>query len=246
MQRKSKDIFGALRVTDWLNDADRPEGLNKVGADFFREIKDIKQRYKRNNIILYFLIVNYGMGEDLRSMLHSSKDQGNLMYKVMMELKGDEEHPGHAVTRKWEGVFRRDIAKFDRRADHIFRIIGENLKLTELYPYFQTVGFDRLVDFGVRYAGGDEGQADQLQREITEWNAEHREEIKAHMEEVAPLIAARDAHRQKVIEDGKAEKKARRLARQMATAEVREIRENEKKHRKEENRANRMFARYWS
>lgn len=246
MRRRNEDIWGTKRITDWFNDAERPEGMNRRGADYFYQIKDIKQKFIRNNIILYFLITRYGMGDDLRSMLHSSKEQGKLMHKALKELKGDGEHPGYAVTQQWDAVFQKDIAKFKKRADYVFRIIEENVKLTELYPYFQTIGFERLVDFGAKYAGGDTEQADQLQREIEEWNADHQEEIKAHMEEVAPLIAARDAHRQKVIEDTKAERRSRRIARQLETAEAREIRENAKRRQKEERRANRMFARYWS
>ena len=253
MRRKSEDIWGRKRATDWFDDKTRPEGRTIVGDGILLAFKDVDKRMARNNTILYFLLTKYNL-ENMRVMMVSTSKTRDLVYKFMVQLQGSTsddgtEHPAYAVTQEWAPVFRRDLRSMRNRTEHVFRIICENLVETELYPYFEAVGFDKLIEFASEYSLFDDGKdalADQLQREIEEWNADHQEEIKAHMEKVAPLIAARDAHRQKVIEDNKAEKRSRRIARQLETAEVREIRENTKRRQKEERRANRMFARYWS
>lgn len=247
--RHADSVYGGKRITDWLESADRPEGMNQTGKKFFLELKDIDKRMARNNTILYFLLMEYGM-QEMRTMMISTSRVRSLIYKIMVQLKGwkdddGDEHPGHAVMPEWISVFQKNIDSFSRRADYVFAIIKKDLEETELYPYFREVGFDRLVDFGVRYPKDKDEQARQLKEEIEQWNAEHQDEVDAHMAVMAPQIQARDAHRKKVAEDRAAEKQARRLAKKAETAEVREIRENNRKYWKQVKKENRDFERYY-
>lgn len=233
------DAYGRKRIVDWFNETERPEGMNRTGQAFFYEIKDVEKRFSRNNIILFFLLAKCGV-EDMRTLMVSSSKQKKLIVKIKIQLKN------YGVTQEWREVFRRDIDGFNKRADHVFRIIKENVRLTPLYPYFEAVGFERLVDYSVRYQGGENEQAEQLQKEIEEWNAEHPKEIASHMESVAEEIANRDAHRLRVKEMDRAEKEARRILKRKADAEVREIKRNNKAYASRQRRVEKSFERYYA
>lgn len=230
--------FESRTVNNWMDEPKRPEGMNRRGKEYFLEVKQLDKEFARNNILLFFFVTRYGMG-DLRTMMRSGKRQRELIYSLMKDLKK------YAVTEEWDKVFRREINNLDKRCKHVFFILKDNIRLTELYPYFQETGFDRLVDFGVRYANADDSAADQLEKEIAEWRAGHEKEIAEHMASVAGEIAARDEHRRRVAEQDKAEKEARRLARKAANAEVREIRENNRRYAMRKRKIERSFERYY-
>ena len=164
-------------MNNWLN-ADRPEGMNRRSQRYFLEYKQMEKEFNRNIIILYFLITRLGMKE-CYAMFKSGQKQKAFIRAVKVNLKQ------YAVTEEWEKDFDRDLRFLKNRCDHVFRIIRENIRMTELYPYFQSVGFDRMMDFSVKYAHGDDEAADQLQKEIEDWNSGHREEIRTYMKSIA-------------------------------------------------------------
>lgn len=247
----TRDVYGRKRINEWFDDKQRPTGMNQRGKDFFLELKDVEKHYSRNAVIVFFLISRYGV-RDLYEMQASIRRVKGLIAKTRIELKGIKDVEGnviaepHAVTKEWEPVFRRTIDSLRRRAEYNFLIIKKDLEETKVYPYFEAVGFDRLIDFSVKYAGKEDEQADQLEEEINEWNACHQEEITAHMEKMAEQIRNRDAHRQKVKETNKAERDARRAAKKEADAEVREIRKNQQAYRRRQKMIDRSFERYYT
>lgn len=226
-------------VDRWLDIPDKPEGMNKRSARFFREYKTVERMFSRNIIILYFLITRLDMKECYQ-MFVSSRKQKDFIVAVKMNLKQ------YAVEEKWEKEFERDIYNHKRRCQHVLRIIQENIRLTDLYPYFQTVGFERLTDFSVDYAKGEDEAADQLEQEIQEWNAEHSRAVETYMESIAEEKAIIEAHRAKVKAEEKAEKKARREAKKAENAEIREMQKNAEKYRKRQAKINREFERYYN
>lgn len=238
------DIYGRRRIVDWFDVKDRPAGPNRIGLEFFRELKEIDKMFARNNTILFFLISRYGMN-DMRKMMVSNLSIRSLMYKIRMQIKGDAEHEGHAITQEWIPIFRRDVDAFRRRAEYVFFIVQADLKETELYPYFEAVGFERLLDFGIMYRGGDDEQAEQLEKEIDEWNESHCEEVEAYMDSISEQIRNRDEHRRKVKEAASEEKAAERRKRKEATEEAKEIRRNNEAYAKRVRRIERSFQRYY-
>lgn len=232
------NVYNQTTMRTWMNTPDRPEGMNQRGKNYFLELKQIDQEFKRNNVILYFLVTRHSVN-DLRKAMYSGKKQRQLIYSVMEQLKA------YQVSSKWERVFQRDIRNLANRADYVLLIIRENLRLTEMYPFFEAAGFERLIDFGIKYAEGDDDAADQLQREMDEWNAGHQEDIRRHMEETEEERQNRDKRRQKIAEDRASEKLAKRLAKKAAKAEAREIRENHRKYESRRKRVERSFDRYY-
>lgn len=225
-------------VNRWLDMPGKPEGMNKRSARFFREYKALEKMFSRNLIILYFLITRLDMKECYQ-MFVSSRKQKQFIIAVKLNLKK------YAVEEKWEKDFERDVANHKRRCQHVLRIIQENIRMTSLYPYFQTVGFERLNDFSVKYAEGEDDAATQLEQEIQEWNEEHSRAIEAYMASIKEERANMEAHRAKVKADEKAEKEAIRAEKKARTAEEREIRQNKEKHRKEQMKIEREFERYY-
>lgn len=229
--------YSRKRINDWTKE-DRQEGMNRRSARYFLEFKEISQEFSRNNAILYFLIKQMGMTE-LSGIFGSHIKQKRLVRAVMADLKQ------YAMTEDWEKAFDLDIRMLRERTRYVFAIIKANIKLTELYPYFEQVGFDKLMDFSVKYNDGDDEAADALREEIEKWNAEHQDEIKAHMDATAEERENLIRYRARIAEDNKAEKKARRLARKAQNDEVKEIRRNAEKHRKHRMKVEREFNRYY-
>lgn len=229
--------YGRKRVNDWMKEVREP-GMNKRGARYFLEFKEIRQEFGRNNSILYFLIKEMNMKE-LNSLLGSHIKQKKLVNSVIDELKK------YCVTEEWEPVFDRDVKSLHERTRYVLSIIKANIKLTELYPYFETVGFDRLMDFSVKRNSGDDDATDELRDEIQKWNAEHSEVIRKHMEDTAEERANLEAHRERIAESNRREKEARKIARRQANAEVKEIRENNRKYLMRKKKIDRQFERYY-
>lgn len=224
-----------------MNDKQRPKGMNQRGGKYYLEFKQIKHaEIGRNNVMLFFLINTMGMNE-CRMMLQSGRKQRDFCIAVMAQLKE------YQVQQKYEKTFDEDVKMLHKRSEHVKKIISENIRLTELWPYFSAIGFQRLEDFASGYSkiNNEQDAASQLKADIEEWNAEHQEEIKRHMESVAEEIRIRDEHRAKVKAEAKAEKEARKLienARKKFEKESQKIaHDREVRERKLE----REFARYY-
>ncbi len=176
----------------------------------------------------------------LRQIFLSAQRQKMFVVAVKLSLKE------YGVEPKYYKVFDRNIDIIRRRLDHVFKIITENIRLTEYYPYFQNVGFEKLIDFSVDYiaaVGTDDNQAlaEYLVKEIENYNADHPKEVKEHMETVKDEIEILERHRAKIQANKKAERTARRLAKKAEDEEVREIKRNNEKHRKEQAKIDRSF-----
>lgn len=238
-RREGRSVFpGGDNVNRWLNDKDRVEGMNKRSAKYFREYKQAEREKGRNIVILYYLITRYNL-TGCYSMFGSERKQKKYIQAVKMSLKE------YSLEQRWERDFDKDLTNLKKRTDFVFRIIQENIRMTELYPFFREVGFDRLADFGVKYAKGDEEAADQLAAEISKWNAEHFGEVQSYMESIAEEKANMEAHRARIQAEEKAEKEAKRMLKKQERDEIKEIRENHRKYESRRKRVERSFDRYY-
>lgn len=230
--------YNRLRVQNWMNDPDKVAGMNRRAARYFLEFKEIEREFSRNNTILFFLISRMGMKE-LSALLGSSRKQKKLVSAVKMTLKD------YSVEQKWEPIFRQEIRKLHERTAYVLYIIRENIKLTELYPYFSSVGYDKLMSLSAKRTESDEGDFNELQKDIEEWNAEHQEEIKKHMEDTAEERERMLAHRAVIREQERQEKAARRQKKKEENAEVKEIRANNRRYNARRKQIEKSFAHYY-
>lgn len=229
---------GRKKINDWMSSREREPGANNRSKRYHKEFTKVLHEFSRNNSILFFLIREMGMKE-LNSVFGSHIKQKKLVYSVIIELEK------YSVTEEWEPVFDRELRSLRERTQYVLSIIKANIKLTELYPYFETVGFERLIFFSIIRNGGDDEASGELKAEIEKWNAEHPEEIRKHMEDTAEERANLESHRARIAEDARREKEARKIARRQANAEVKEIRENNKKYLRRKKLIDRQFERYY-
>lgn len=230
--------YGRRRVNDWINLPDRPEGMNRRSQRYFLEFKVIEKEFARNNTILYFLIKRMGMHE-LTGLFGSCQKQKKLVQATKLELKR------YAMTQEWERVFDQDVASLHRRTEYVLYIIKANLKLTELYPYFEAEGFAKLMDFAVKPLEDRDETDAELRKDIAEWNACHQEEIRKHMEDTAEERENLMSYRARIAEDNRKEKEERKTAKREAKAELKEIRDNNRKYLKRKHLIDRSFAGYY-
>ena len=211
-------------VKDWMNDKKRFKGCSRKNVEYLREFKQIEEEQGRVGTVTYFLLLRLHI-ENARCMMRSIKKQQNLVWAVMQALKV------YRVDPEWEKAFETDIRKMNERCNFIYYICKENLRLTEHWPFFSTVGFDRLLDFQQKYSDEQESVLDVLLPEMEAWEKEHQDEIKAHMETVQHEIEVRDRRAEERKQKAIAEKAAAKAKKKAENDEYREIRENEKKYK---------------
>ena len=195
--RKYKDMG------DWLKDNKRESGVNSLNVACLRELKGIDQELGRIGVINFFLLTKLGM-DDVRVLMNSAKRQRKFVQTVCKDLKK------YKVDASYKSTFEHDIKKLKERIKHSFFITQENVRMTEYYPYFEQGGFDKLLEVELIYNENKETPIDYLAEEIEEWNKEHEEEIKNHVESVREEKETTERFRQEKKEKEKEEKRVAR------------------------------------
>jgi len=234
--------YRGKRINDWLADNTRPTSLTKLNMKYLGEMKECSAKLGRISCIAYLLTYmarSDVISDNLGTMLHSSMRQRNLCKAVCIDLKKYGVRPEDAQ------LFERTINAIDTRCNHVFRIIKENVRLTEYHPYFEAVGYDRLMDYAMSRIIDDGEMASALQLEMASWNSRHKEEIERYKASIADEVAKYEQQKQARAAAVKEEKRIRREAKRAEDAEVREIRENEKKYRERQRKIEKSFDRYY-
>lgn len=216
-----------LRINDWLQDPNAPKTLTHRNTVYVRECRQIEKEFSRIIIVAYFMLSKLGMG-GVRQIHKSAVNQKSFVIAVRLHLKEV------GVEPKYYKVFKDDFDSIHARINHAFNMLIENLKLTEYYPYFAHVGFERLVDWSYDYPDDNEKANDQLLTEIEKYNAEHSEEIAKHMEETREVRENLERRRRQILEQKKEEKRKEKEKKRQEKEEIKEMKENARKHRAEE------------
>ena len=235
--RDHYDCFGKY-LTDWFNDKKVPKGkMSKYNLIYLREYKDILAEYKKYSAMLFFILVVMKI-DMVRQMFNSCNNTKKYIYKVICELKEK------MVTNDYVPHFNVNIERLRKRLETMDRIIKEDLYLTEWYPYFMEKGFDVLSDF--ENNGNTVEQLQPILDDFEQWKIDNKDKLDAHIVEMQKKKDIYLAHKEKVKKQEKAEKEARKLAKKAANDEVKEIRKNNEKYRKEYMRLERSFNRYYA
>lgn len=225
-------------MSGWMDDPQRIEGVRREQIEYIRSLREIDEELGRVTTLTYFLLTRLGM-KDARVMMTSAKKQRNLVWALMKDLKK------YQVSPKWIPTFENDIPKLANRASHVYRICREDLRLTEHWPYFEEVGFEKLLDFETKFEDCEASVLDVLLPEMESWEKEHPEEIRKHLESVADEIRARDEHQAKVKEKERQEKETAKRIKAEEKAEIKEIEKNRKEELKRKRKLDREFERYF-
>lgn len=218
-------FYGEKNISSWMHDQKRKK-LKTVpdlyAIHYISELRKLQKQLARTAVINYFLLTRLGM-TDCRSMTISAASQRKFCFAAIAELNTYELDP------KYHRPFDKNLEKIQRRIDHIYRITQENLRLTRYWPYFEAVGFDRLLNFPpVVYNENGGSMLDIIMPELEQWMAEHEEEVDKHMEKVQPEIDRIKAFREKKAAEIKANKEAEK-------AEKKRLKEEQKQRLKERN-----------
>lgn len=226
------------RINDWLNDTKRDMGCSRKQVEYFRELKQCDSEFARIGVITYFLTTRLEI-EYARTMMMSAIKQRKFIYRILVDLKK------YRVDPEYDRAFELDIKGLQRRCEYVFKICKEDLRLTEYYPYFETVGFERLLDVKLEYNENKESELDVILPDLNEWEADHQAEIAAHMETVREEIEIRDRHKAKVAAKEKAEKEAAKAKKKAERDEIKEIKKNAEAYRKQQRKLDKEFERYY-
>lgn len=226
-------------IGEWLNDPKRQKGCCREQVRYLRELKECDKELARIGVLTFFLVTKLNINDARKMMISASKQRG-LIYTVCKDLKL------YRVDPEWYRAFELDIKGFQRRCEHVFKICKEDLRLSEHYPYFESVGFDRLLDIPLIYTETVETPLDKILPDLEAWEADHRPEIDAHMESVREEIEIRDRHKAEVAEKEKAEKEAAKAKRKAERDEIKEIKKNAEAYRKRQRKLDKEFERYYS
>ena len=206
------------------------KGISLKNAMFGSDLIRAEKQLARTSTVTCFCMMRLANTayekNNYRTMMKSSVKQQKLCYSCTRYLEKYEVDP------KYDKAFDRDIKGIFNRCDHIYRIVQENLKLTRYWPYFEAVGFERIMDFEQRYSEGEESVLDVLLPEIDEWMESHKEEVDAYMQSIQPEIDRKKAFLAKKDADIKAEKEKAKEAKKAEKEEAKQRIAYEKERKK--------------
>lgn len=225
-------------INDWLNDPRREKGCTKNQVNYLRELKQCDKELARIGVLTFFLVTRLNVN-DARQMMWSAMKQRKLIGATCAQLKT------WRVDPIYDRAFQLDIRGFHTRCDHVFKICKEDLRLTEHYPYFESVGFEQLMDIPLEFRDKIETPLDKILPDMEMWENNHKTEIAAHMKSVKEEIEIRDKHRAEVVAKAKAEKEAEKAKEKAERDEIKEIKKNNEAYRKRQRKIEKEFERYY-
>ena len=227
-----------LNIKDWLNDQQVPKGCTKKELEMCGEFNEIYREFGRIRVICYLLMTELDM-QDTRTLFYSADKQRKLIGAIRDHLHK------YRVNAKYDPIFKRDMASMRRRADYAFKMVCENVRMTEYYPFFQNVGFKNLIEQTHLYCTGEKEGLRLLIKEAKEHIESHPDEIAEHTESIKDEKEAMERHRAKIEEDKRLEKAAARAERDRQRAFDKETKRIRKEQQREERKIERQFERYY-
>ena len=231
-------------VNQWIA-INKPKGCLSLNVDLLREYKDILYEFGKLNVLLYVLLVDLKQSE-FQCLFKSSVKTKNYVDLVCVNLKNFQ------AQKRFEKMFRNNIKALRKRIDHINKIVRINLRLSDLYPYFEHNGYDILDDPEVLKCGwdsenkrfNDEGRT-KIIESIKKWNEENPDIVAKYMEEIRPEIEAANRRHEEIVKNAIAEKKKIKEEKKKELAEYKEMKKNEDEYKKHMRKVNREFETYY-
>lgn len=231
-------------VNQWIA-INKPKGCLSLNVDLLREYKDISAEFSKLNTLLYVLLVDLKQSE-FQCLFKSSVKTKNYVDLVCLNLKN------YQAQKRFEKMFTDNIKTLRKRIAHINKIVKINLRLSDLYPYFEHNGYDILDDPDILKQSWDaenkcfnDGGRTKIIESIKKWNEENPDIIAKHMEEIRPELEAANRRRQEIVDNAKAEKKRIKEEKKKEEAEYKEIKKNEAEYKKHMRKVNREFETYY-
>lgn len=232
-------------VNQWIA-INKPKGCLPLNVDLLREYKDISAEFSKINVLLYVLMVDLDKRDEFICLFRSSVKQKSYVDTVCLNFKN------YQVQKRFEKMFRDDIKALRKRIAHINKIVRINLRLSDLYPYFEHNGYEILDDPVVLKNSWDAENKcfkdvgrTKIIESIKKWNEENPDIIEKHMEEIRPELEASNRRRKEIVDNAKAEKKMLKDEKRRENAEYKEMKKNEDEYKKHMRKVNREFETYY-
>lgn len=239
-----RGLYGQRIIQDWIEDKRKSplkEGdISLLNVEYAMDMYRIKREFSRITTLNYFCMKRLSKSKyeenNYRCMLNSAIKQRDFCWAVYCNLEE------WVVEPKWKRTFERDIKQLESRQQHVYRIVQENLKLTEYWPYFEAVGFERLLNFETEYREDPyDIVLDPLLTEIEAWNREHKDEVDAYMKKIQPELDRKIAFLARKEAMAEAEKEAERAKKKAAKDEEKMLKDQAKLNDRERRREEREF-----
>ena len=237
--KQKKKIY---KITQWLEDSTRhnldldAKGRKlypKKNIEFLHLLSECDEKFAKLGVICFFVRTRLGV-RYAWTMMNSVSKQRSLILVCIRQLKE------YKLRESDLSAFKRDITSLNNRYKHVMRILEEDIKLTEYYPYFKSVGFEILEGFDIptfeemqemyqeKSVLGN-SLIDHIIADIEAYKAEHMDEIAEHMKWAESEQERINKHKQMLREKAMEERKADREAQKAEEAYIKEIERNRKK-----------------
>ena len=216
-------------VNQWMDADEIPGGYTLANAMLRREFNRLAAALRMQNGFLYFL----GVEMEIRyvtKMMWSAKRQARFCETVSARLNQKRVEQEHIP------IFRDCIKSIEKRLKTIERITKEDIHLTKYEPFFEAEMYGKDIK---------EIDFESIKAMADAWNEEHKDEVEKHMAEIQPELDRYEAFKDRKHKAIKAEKEGRKAKKKAENAYVRELRENEKKHKREQERIDKSFDYYY-
>lgn len=200
--------------------------LGRTQADVLYLYKKVYIEFRRC-VCLLFMLREYNSG--FNTMFESVGKQGRLLGALTKVLRT------HKLEKEELLYLHRNLSSSEKRIENIKRIVGENFKETEVYPYYKylisngiSIFDDALVDSYVDIRE----VVNQFKAGAEKYNQEHREEYEAHLVVMNQLIENRETAISIRKEMAKIEKETQKAIKKKMAAEQKEMEANARKYRR--------------
>lgn len=232
-------------VNQWMV-INKPKGCLLTNVELLREFKALDVEFSKLNLLLYILMVDLNHRDEFITLFKSTCKQRAYIKTVIGQIKT------YQVFKRFEPIFRRDIRSLKDRIKHVNKIIKINIRLSELYPYFENNGYEILENPTLVMDSWDnetqtfkDAGRKEIISAIKKWNEQHSDIINKHMEEIRPELEAAQRRKEEIAAFSKAEKKRVKDDQKAENAEYKEIKKNEEEYRKRMKKVNREFESYY-
>lgn len=240
------DFINRKNIGDWLDDVTITKGnLSKHNVVYLREFKRLLHEFSILSVVFMFGIRKLGMNQ-LQQLYNSSQKLKMFCIVCIETLKVKK------VTDEYTRVFDRDINGMKKRSEHMWKIMKENYRYTEYYPFFEECGWDMLLDFKVKEDNGGMIASEKFNAQFAhiidsfnQYKNDNQSVIDAHMKSVEGEILAYKLHREKVAEQERLEREAVKAYKKAQREEAKEIERNNKKYRTQQRKVKRELEKYY-
>lgn len=220
---KDREITAKYILNKYGSDGEKI-ALGRAQADVLYLYKELYINFRRCLCYLYMMKeYNYGFN----TMFESVKKHSIFIYYILGVLRKNK------LEKEELLCLYRESTKSENRLVNVNRIIAENIKETEVYPFYRHL-INNGIDVFDEVLSNREERIDDIVNQFKvgadKYNKEHPEEYKEHQVVMKRLIENREHAISARKEMAKIEKETKKAIEKQEKAEIKEMKHNKMKH----------------